>query len=96
MVGDVGPVVGEDLRGVLVFVLAAVLVRWLVLAVPGDGAAEHFLYGEVEAAVAGAEGADAGHRGCTASVTGHTRMTQPGTVSTSSAGVPAYHFPSRT
>ncbi len=94
VVGDVGPVVGEDLGGVLVGVLAAVLVRRLVLGVPGDRAAEHLLYGHVESAVAGAQGADAGcHRG-TASPSGHTRITHPGIVSTSTASVPAYHFPS--
>lgn len=59
VVGDLGPVAGEDLRGVLVGVLAAVLVRRLVLAVPGHRAAEHGLHGHVEAAVTGAQGTDA-------------------------------------
>jgi hypothetical protein len=51
VVGDVGPVVGEDQRGVAV-----------VLAEPGGFGVEDGGDGELEAAVAGAEGADArGH-----------------------------------
>lgn len=57
MVGDVGPVPVEDLRGVLVLVVG------VVLAVPGDGSAEDGLDGHVEAAVARAEAADAGAAG---------------------------------
>jgi hypothetical protein len=68
VVGDRRPVVGEDAGGVLVLVLAAVLVRRLVLGVPGDGAAEHPLYGDVESAVAGAQGADTGAHRATATV----------------------------
>jgi len=54
VVGDVGPVVGEDLRGVLVLVVG------VVLAVPGDGSAEDFLYGLVQPPVSRAERAGAG------------------------------------
>jgi hypothetical protein len=72
VVGDLGPVVGEDLRGVLVLVLAAFLVRGLVLGVPGDGAAEHGLDGHVESAVAGTEGADTdAHRATAGTFSGH-------------------------
>jgi hypothetical protein len=54
-VGDLRPVVGEDLVGAGVDV-----------GDPCGGAAEHGLYGGVESAVAGADGADpqAGHRCC--------------------------------
>jgi hypothetical protein len=57
-VGHRGPVVGEDLRGVL-RVLAAVLVGGLVLGVPDDVAAEDSLDGHVEGACSGEQGADA-------------------------------------
>jgi hypothetical protein len=53
VVGDLGPVVREDLRGVLETVFG------VVLAVPGDGAAEDLDGGHVETAVSGAEAAPA-------------------------------------
>jgi hypothetical protein len=51
-VGDVRPVAGEDAAGARVG-----------LGVPGHGAAEHLLYGEFQAAVAGAQRADRGSGG---------------------------------
>lgn len=52
-VRDGRPVAGEDAGGVLVLVLAALLVRRLVLGMPDDLAAEHRLHRQVEGAGAG-------------------------------------------
>jgi hypothetical protein len=57
VVGDIGPVVFEDASGVLVAVVG------VVLAVPRDRAAEHVHDAQVEAAIAGAQAADAKSHG---------------------------------
>lgn len=92
VVRDARPVVRHDPRGVLVPVGFAVLVRRLVLGVPGQfGTGEHGLDGQVEHADAGAEGTDA--QGHSAPPIRHTRTTAPGLLS--APGKPAYSFPVR-